>query len=167
LLQQSQEKILLSNGRIASQTGVLQLRQKEFFNLFPSILAEVRQSGIRPRVVQSASTVAFGVQQRIFAQLKDSIAIAPKGITTPAIPLDTLQFRVFNYRDAYYDVSGYASGDRQVLYISSRDTMTQVVFRRRKRRWLWIFSRKILEQRVYFKNPHAHIYYSQTIQVDR
>lgn len=167
LLRQSQEKILLANGRIASQTGVLQLRQKEFFSLFPTILAELRQLGVRTRMVESASSVAFGVQQRIFAQLKDSIAIAAKGTSTAAIPPDTLQFRVFNYRDAYYDVSGYALDDRQVLYISSRDTMTQVVFRRRKRPWLWIFSRKTLEQRVYFKNPHAHIYYSQTIQVDR
>ncbi len=167
LLQQSQEKILLTNGRIASQTGVLQLKQNELFRLFPSVREEVRQLQIRPRRVQTVSTVAFGVQQRIFAQLRDSIAIAAKGTMATRMPPDTLQFRVFNYRDAYYDVSGYALGDRQVLHISSRDTMTQVVFRRRKHRWLWIFSRKTLEQRVYFKNPDAHIYYSQTIQVDR
>jgi len=145
----------------------LQLKQKEFFNLFPSMLAEVRQLGIRPRTVQSASTVGFGVRQELFASLKDSIALATHATTTARLPPDTLQFRVFNYRDAYYDISGYALRDRQVLHISSRDTMTQVVFRRRKHRWLWIFSPRLLEQRVYFKNPHAHIYYSQTIQIDR
>jgi len=79
---------------------------------------------------------------------------------------DTIQVRVFNYEDGYYTVEGIAEADTQRVRISSRDTLTQVVFRgKREKPWLWIFSPRQLVQRVALKNPNAKIEYSQIIQL--
>lgn len=172
VLLQTQEQILLANGRIASQTGVLQLRQQELLRMFPRLYGELKTLGIKPRSVQTVSTTSFGLQQSLTSTLRDSIVFVPKQIGTIGFHYlkttgDSLRFRVFSYHDSYYDVSGYALLDKQFLHISTRDTMTQVVFYKRKHPWLWIFSRKELMQRVYFKNPNAAIYYSRIIQLQR
>lgn len=179
LMQQSQEQILLTNGRIAAQTGVLQLKQQELVRLFPDLNKELKLLGVKPRSAQTVATVSFRAQRQIVATLRDSILPVLKdtayigfiqssaGSHYGETIADSLRFRVFRYQDNYYDVSGYSFMDKQVLHISTRDTMTQVIYRRRKHPWLWIFSRKELMQRVYFKNPDAHIYYSRTIQLQR
>ncbi|MBN9482178.1 MAG: hypothetical protein J0H46_02420 [Bacteroidetes bacterium] len=83
------------------------------------------------------------------------------------ISTDTFRYKMFRYQDAYYDVSGVSLRDTQLLRISITDTMTQVVYWKRKRPWLWILSPRHLEQRVYFRNPDAHIHYSRTINIER
>lgn len=60
VLLQTQEQILLANGRIASQTGVLQLRQQELLLMFPQLYGEMKTLGIKPRSVQTVSTTTFG-----------------------------------------------------------------------------------------------------------
>lgn len=165
LLHQDQQQVLLSNGRIASQTGVLELRQKELASLFPEIRQEIGNLKVRMGNVSSVSTLAFEQQKQIVARLRDSISWIPHPQTKDSS--DTLRYNVFSYHDEFYDVSGIANGGEQFLNISSRDTMTQVVYRRRKQPWLWIFSPRVLEQRVYFKNPNAQIQYSRTINIMR
>lgn len=171
LLQQSQQEILLNNGRTASQTGVLLLHQKELTDLFPDLRKEIGLLNVRMNGLQSLSTAVFTQQKQFSTGLKDSIVFSPLptfGLKdTRSMQYDTLSYKVFSYHDEYYDVSGIAHLDEQLVKISSRDTMMQVVYRKRKNRWLWIFSPRVLEQRVYFKNPNAHIEYSRTINIAR
>lgn len=170
LLHQEQKEIQLANGRTATQTGVMLLRQKELAELFPELRKEIGTLKVRMANVSSVSTLAFEQQQEIRAQLKDSISWVRRevaGTDGKGLFYDTLHYRVFSYHDEYYDVSGIAHENQQLVNISSRDTMNQVVYKRRKYPWLWIFSPKVLEQRVYFKNPNAHIHYSQTIKIHR
>lgn len=172
LFSQTQRDILLANGRIAAQTGVLQLKQQELLGLFPQLFAEIKTIGVKPRAVRAVSTTSFSLQHSFTSRLRDSVVFVPKVIGAIGFNYqkdvgDSLRFRVFSYHDTYYDVSGYALLDKQVLRISTRDTMTQVVYRKRKHPWLWIFSKREIMQRVYFKNPDAHIYYSRTIQLQR
>lgn len=121
---------------------------------------------VRLSKVDAVSTVSFEQQKQIVAQLKDSISLVPQkdGDTNSQ---DTLRYNVFRYHDEYYDVSGVAFDGQQLVNIISRDTMTQVVYKKRKTPWLWIFSPHVLEQKVYFKNPNARIHYSQTINIRR
>lgn len=170
LIHQEQEQVLLSNGRIASQTGVMALRQRELAELFPELRKEIGTLKVKLGNVSAVSTLSFEQQKQIIAQLRDSVSWVPQAITFDAgsNPLmDTLRYNVFNYHDEFYDVSGIAHEGQQLVSINSRDTMTQVVYRKRKNPWLWIFSPKVLEQRVYFKNPNAHIHYSRTINIER
>ncbi|PZF71567.1 hypothetical protein DN068_15950 [Taibaiella soli] len=120
--------------------------------------------------VSVVSTVSFGQQKQIITQLRDSVSWVPQtgiGIAGSEPVKDTLRYNVFSYHDEFYDVSGIAHEGQQLVNINSRDTMTQVVYSKRKNPWLWIFSPKVLEQRVYFKNPNAHIHYSRTINIQR
>lgn len=170
LVHQGQKQVLLSNGRIASQTGVMELRQKELSDLFPELRKEIGTLKVRLGNVSAVSTISFEQQKQIVAQLRDSFSWVPQNGVTDAgsNPLmDTLRYNVFSYHDEFYDVSGIAHEGQQLVSINSRDTMTQVVYRKRKNPWLWIFSPKELEQRVYFKNPNAHIHYSRTINIER
>ncbi|MBS1773922.1 MAG: hypothetical protein JST82_13775 [Bacteroidetes bacterium] len=169
LMQQTQQQILLANGRIAAQTGVLQLKQQEFSSLFPELHEEIKTLGLKIRNVQTVSTLSLGSNKMIIAPLYDSI-LYPKNDTVLRFlkwPADSFRLKTFSYHDSYYDVSGYTLLDKQVLHICTRDTMTQLIYKKRIHPWLWIFSRKQLLQRVYFKNPNAHIYYSRTIQLQR
>jgi hypothetical protein len=170
LFNQEQEQVLLSNGRIASQTGVLELRQKELTDLFPELRKEIGMMKVKMGNVSAVSTVSFEQQKEIIAQLRDSVSWVSQtgtGIAGSEPVKDTLRYNVFSYHDEFYDVSGIAHEGQQLVNINSRDTMTQVVYSKRKNPWLWIFSPKVLEQRVYFKNPNAHIHYSRTINIQR
>jgi ribosomal protein L29 len=170
LFSQDQKQVLLTNGRIAGQTGVLELRQKELTEMFPELRKEIGTLKVKLASVSAVSTVSFGQQKQIIAQLRDSVSwVAQNGTGIAGSPplTDTLRYNVFSYHDEFYDVSGIAHQGQQLVNISSRDTMNQVVFRKRKNPWLWIFSPKVLEQRVYFKNPNAHILYSRTINIQR
>ena len=170
LFNQEQKQVLLSNGRIASQTGVMELRQRELADLFPELRKEIGTLKVKLGNVSAVSTVSFEQQKQIIAQLRDSVSWVPQATTSDAgsNPLmDTLRYNVFSYHDEFYDVSGIAHEGQQLVSINSRDTMMQVVYRKRKNPWLWIFSPKVLEQRVYFKNPNAHIHYSRTINIER
>ena len=123
---------------------------------------------VRMANVNAVSTVSFEQQKQIIARLRDSVAWVPQTAGTDSQrQADTVRYNVFSYHDEFYDVSGIAHQGQQLLSIRSRDTMTQVVYRKRKYPWLWVLSPKVLEQRVYFKNPNAHISYSRTINIMR
>lgn len=170
LFSQGQEEVLLANGRTASQAGVLLLRQNELSDLFPDLRKEISLLKVKLGSVSAVSSVAFEQQKQIRAQLRDSISWKQQPVYFPLDSnrqSDTLRYKVFSYHDEFYDVSGISNSGQQLVSINSRDTMTQVVYQKRKNPWLWIFSPKVLEQRVYFKNPDAHIHYSRTINITR
>lgn len=168
LLHEGQHQVMLSNGRIASQTGVLELRQRELRELFPELSREIGSLKVKMTKVSAVSTVSFEQQKQIVARLRDSVSWEPQVAARDSQQhADTTRYSVFSYHDAFYDVSGIAHRDQQYLSISSRDTMTQVVYRKRKYPWLWVLSPSVLEQRVYFKNPNAHISYSRTLNINR
>ncbi|GAA4457019.1 hypothetical protein GCM10023092_23200 [Rurimicrobium arvi] len=168
LIAQHQQEVLLTGGRIAAQTGVLELRQRELNSLFPDLRREVALLGARMGSLKAVSTLSVQEQKQIVTRLRDSISVTNATAAGQfAHPADTLSYHVFHYHDEYYDIHGWADSVRQWLNISSRDTMTQVVYVRRRYPWLWILSPRKLEQRVYFKNPGAHIEYSRTINIIR
>ena len=142
------------DGRFAAETAVMSLRLKELSALYPRLMTEIRNMEIRPERTVQVTNHYTENERHITTLLRDSII------------RDTIQVRVFNYEDGYYTVEGIAEADTQRVRISSRDTLTQVVFRgKREKPWLWIFSPRQLVQRVALKNPNAKIEYSQIIQL--
>lgn len=168
LLSEGQHQVMLSNGRIASQTGVLELRQRELRELFPELSREIGSLKVKMASVSAVSAVSFEQQKQVTALLRDSVSwVALAAGKDSQQHADTSRYSVFSYHDAFYDISGTAYQGLQHLSITSRDTMTQVVYRKRKYPWLWVLSPSVLEQRVYFKNPNAHISYSRTLNINR
>jgi hypothetical protein len=142
------------NGKMAAQNQTLQLRYNEVKQIFPKVMDEIRNLDVKPsRVTQYAETVVKS-EKEIITRLKDSIIH------------DTIRARVFNYKDSFYTVRGIAVGDTQKVQICSIDSLIQVVYKgKRFRPWLWIFSRRKIEQVISCKNPNNKILYNKTIQI--
>jgi cell division protein FtsB len=140
------------DGQLAAKIDVLQLRYNELKGIYPEIIAEIKNLKINPRQVNNYSETVIKQEKDIVAKIRDSIIF------------DTVPVRVFNYHDEFYTVRGIAIGDTQKVHIESRDSLIQIVFKgERYKPWLWIFSRRKLQQVVRCKNPNAKILYSKSI----
>lgn len=144
------------NGQLVAQNDVLNLKYSELKNIYPSIIAEIKNLDLKPKQITHYSETLVKQDKEIITHLKDSLI------------RDTIQAKVFNYQDSFYSVSGIAIGDTQHVHITSRDSIIQVVYKgKRYRPWLWIFSPRKFEQVISCKNPNSTILYNRTIQIEK
>jgi type II secretory pathway pseudopilin PulG len=144
------------NGQIAAKTDVLQLHIDELRQFYPEILSELKNLKVPANRVENYSETVIHHNKEIVTGLRDSTLY------------DTIPVKVFNYSDAYYKVSGIATADSQRVHIESTDSLTQVVYRgERYKPWLWIFSRRKLQQSILSKNPNSNIIYSRQITIQK
>ena len=123
-------------------------------NIYPEIIYEIKNLKVNPMRVEHFSETIIQQQKDIITKLKDSLIY------------DTVLVRVFNYHDAFYTIKGIAIGDTQKVHIESRDSLIQVVYKgERYKPWLWIFSKRKLEQVVSCKNTNSKVEYSRIIEV--
>ena len=153
-LQQGMTDVQLANGQLAQQSRVLSMGLTELKALFPLQYQSVLRAGISARRAQQVSTTHINTEHRVTTTLRDSLI------------RDTVRVRVFSYRDDWVNLEGIAQGDSQQVQFESKDSLVQVVYRgSRIKPWLWIFSPRQLEQRIYSSNPYSRIQYSQTIRL--
>jgi regulator of replication initiation timing len=142
------------NGDLVAKNNVLQLKYSELKNVYPEIIAEIKNLKVNPRRVEHFSETVIQQQKDIITTLKDSLIY------------DTISVRVFNYHDEFYTIKGIAIGDTQKVHIESRDSLIQVVLKGdRYKPWLWIFSKRKLQQVVSCKNPNSKIVFSSIIEL--
>ena len=142
------------NNALVAKNEVLQLKYREIKDIYPDIIAEIKNLKINPRHTETYSETVIHQNKEITTLLRDSSIF------------DTIPVRVFNYKDEFYTVSGMAIGDTQKVHIESQDSLIQVVYRgKRYKPWLWIFSRRKLEQVVSCKNPNSKIEYTRFIEI--
>jgi hypothetical protein len=140
-------------GQFAAKIDVLQLRYNEVKDIYPEIILEIKNLKINPRAVSNYSETVIHQDKEIVTALHDSIIF------------DTVPVRVFNYHDEFYTVRGIAIGDTQKVHIESQDSLIQVVYKgERYKPWLWIFSKRKLQQVVRCKNPNSRIKYVREIK---
>jgi len=141
------------DGQLAAKIDALQLRYNEVKDIYPEIISEIKNLKINPKSVNNYSETVIKEEKNIIAALRDSTIY------------DTVPVRVFNYHDEFYTVRGIAIGDTQKVHIESRDSLIQVVFKgERYKPWLWIFSRRKLQQVIRCKNPNSTIKYVREIK---
>lgn len=144
------------NGELVAKVDVLQLKYNELKEIYPEIIAEIRNLKIRPSRVDQYSETVIHTQKDIVTTLRDSIIY------------DTIPVKVFNYSDEFYTISGIAVNDTQRVHIESRDSLIQVVYKgERIKPWLWIFSKRKLQQVVSCKNPNCKIEYTKIINIKK
>lgn len=144
------------SGQLAAQSDLLVLQTKELKKLFPKEVKQIENKGVKVNKTTQFSSTVVETKTNVLTTLRDSIV------------LDTLQVRVFDYQDQWYQINGVIEKDTQRLVIKSIDTLTQVLFYgERQKPWLWFFSPRKLQQRVSVSNPNATIKYSQTIQIQK
>ena len=143
------------NGQLVAKNDVIQLKYSELKDIYPEIIAELKNLRINPRKVELFSETVIKQQKDIVTTLKDSLIY------------DTVPVRVFNYHDEFYTIKGIAIGDTQKVHIESRDSIIQVVFKgERYKPWLWIFSKRKLQQVVSCKNPNNKIEYLHVVLIN-
>ena len=144
------------NGKLASKMDVLQFRNTEIENIFPEILEELKNLRVKNRMATQFSETIMEHELSISTNLKDSITE------------DSTNVRNFDFKDDFYEVKGQIVNDSIHLNINSCDSIIQVVYKgKRKRPWLWIFSKRQLEQVIYSKNPNSIITYSRIINITK
>lgn len=142
------------NGELVAKTSLLQLRYNEVKQIYPQLIAEIKNLNIKPKHVTQYSETVVKSEKEIITHIKDSII------------RDTIRAKVFEYQDPFYTVKGIAIGDTQQVKITSVDSLIQVVYKgERYHPWLWIFSRRKLQQVITSKNPNNKIVYSKTIHI--
>jgi hypothetical protein len=144
------------SGQMAAQSDLLVLQTKELKKLFPKEVKQIENLGVKVNKTTQYSTTVVETKTNVITTLRDSLIF------------DTVQVRVFDYQDQWYQIHGISEKDTQRLVIKSMDTLTQVLFYgERQKPWLWFFSPRKLQQRVSVTNPNATIKYSQTIQIQK
>jgi hypothetical protein len=156
------KRIELANGTIAHEQSVLTLQMRELNKQYPNVAQEMKALGIAKRKLVQFTQTGIQSKLQIETTLRDSFSKNPLART-----IDTIPYRLFQYQDNYYSIEGRSFQDKQWLNISNRDTLVQIVYRERKRKWLWIFSPFIYRQRIQCKNPNASIHYAQIIQIQK
>ena len=146
-------------NREAARVDVMEYTVKELKTILPGIAQDIKDLNIKAKHVQSYSQTEVQQEKQITAQLRDTI-ITVNNIYTPA--------KAFTYTDTWYNVMAIIDSLNINLRISSTDTITQVVSRgERINPWLWIFSRRKLEQTIQSHNPANQIKYSKYIQIKK
>lgn len=144
------------SGQLAAQSDLLVLQTRELKKLFPKEVKQIENLGVKVNKTTQYSTTVVETKTNVLTTLRDSLI------------LDTIQVRVFDYQDQWYQIRGVIEKDTQRLVIKSMDTLTQILFYgERQKPWLWVFSPRKLQQRVSVTNPNATIKYSQTIQIQK
>ena len=144
------------SGQLAAQSDLLVLQTRELKKLFPKEVKQIENLGVKVNKTTQYSTTVVETKTNVITTLRDSLIF------------DTVQVRVFDYQDQWYQIHGISEKDTQRLVIKSMDTLTQVLFYgERQKPWLWFFSPRKLQQRVSVSNPNATIKYSQTIQIQK
>ncbi len=144
------------SGQLAAQSDLLVLQTRELKKLFPKEVKQIENLGVKVNKTNQYSTTVVETKTNVLTTLRDSLIF------------DTVQVRVFDYQDQWYQIRGVIEKDTQRLVIKSMDTLTQVLFYgERQNPWLWFFSPRKLQQRVSVSNPNATIKYSQTIQIQK
>ena len=148
-------RIRLEQSFIAANQDV-QYYKSHNGEIYPEIIAEIRNLKIKPGRVDQYSETVIHTQKDIVTTLRDSAIY------------DTIPVKVFNYSDEFYTISGIAVNDTQRVHIESRDSLIQVVYKGDLiKPWLWIFSRRKLQQVVSCKNPNSKIEYTKIINIKK
>ena len=144
------------NGQMAVRIKTLELKNQELNRIYPQIIKEIENLKIKSNRVNQYSETIIHQDKEIIKVLRDSVIY------------DTIKIKAFDFEDSYYKVFGSIQNDFIKLNIHSYDSLIQVVFKgQRKKPWLWIFSKRQIEQIVSCKNPNSTIKYSRFIQIEK
>jgi hypothetical protein len=144
----------LKNGNIAATHPVETYTVQQIKDgIVSDVLAEIKKLDLKPKNITNYSSTVLESEKHITTLVRDSTI------------RDTVSCEVFSYTDNYTNIFGVSYNDIQEVTIQSVDTIIQVVHKKRKYPWLWIFSPKYLEQVVTWKNPSNKIVYERFIEV--
>ena len=158
------DSLRAKNGDLVYRNSVLELTNSEVVNhIDQTINDKLDNLGINPKFVTNYSETVLQHDTHITTLVHDSTIY------------DTVPAKCFNYTDKYNKIGGCIVGERADIEVSSRDSLTQVVYHGRrinrntgklKPAWFFWLPRQ-LEQVISSDNPSTKILYSKTISVSK
>lgn len=143
-------------GNSAADCRQLQLTKDELEATCSDLRKTIDDLSIKLRFVKSAATTGISTDVEVAAALHDTIIYKD---TVPS------KLQAFSWADSWVAVDGLIDRDTARLQVSSRDTLTQVVYRV-PHRFLFIrWGTKAIRQVITCTNPHAEISYTSYIKV--
>lgn len=120
---------------------------------FQKLLSEI--NGIKKNLknLVSASQTSTSTETNIYTKLKDSIIN------------DTVLIECMEpYEDKFLSIKG-CFGPGQKLNVTSRDSLTQAIFKSHTHKFLFIKWGKVYESEIVSANPNTVINYNRTVQI--
>lgn len=160
---QEAERFKTAAGDAATKVTAQEFTIKELRAAIPALIQEVKDAGIRPAALRSATETASEISKHISAVLRDSIKYSPGtrviGTGSPGISV-----KIFEYKDKWFSVKGEISDSIQ-MDISGKDTTKTFIYVQRRHPWAWILSRKEFRAVTVNKNPFIKTTPGQTIVI--
>jgi hypothetical protein len=164
------------NGDVVAKVDAIEVDYHQMKQLFTGAIKKIENLKIKPNRVTSYSDAVIEQNKQFYSFLRDSIIYVTDDdfddsdfdySYTPTPDTIEIFAKAFNYSDNYYDVNGLLIDDSLSMNIHSVDTLYQVVYKgKRKKPWMWILSRRQLEQVISNTNPNNKIIYSRHIDVE-
>jgi len=146
------------NGQMIAKTSVLELKASEVGKIYPDVEKEEKNMKIKPGRMKIYSETGTEQQKEIKPPLTDTIIV---------IKHDTIKTKGFNYTDTWTRIKGIVLNDSMNVNYSSIDTVISILHKGdRIHPWLWIFSKRKIEQAILNKNPNTKIIYNRTIKIE-
>ena len=141
----------------AASVLALDLKLKEYKELYARDVERIKSLQVRPRRVESVAKVATQCEIEAAAPLSSTDTIREVGVS------DSLP--TFHWNDKWVTIEGAIRNDSLLCKINSVDTIHQVVHRV-PRRFLFIrYGTKAIRQEIVSSNPHTHIVYTEYIEL--
>ena len=158
------------NGYQVATIQALSLKQAEFESLMPQYTNEIERLRIKIKNLQSVAHVSSKMSADINTPLVDYIPRAEMEVRIQEIA-DSLEqtynkndIKYFQWDDGWLSISGNVSADSVMCNVTSRDSLTLIAHRER-RRCLFKRKGKIIRYDVKSANPHTIVDDIQYIEI--
>lgn len=143
------------NGLKATKTDVMEFKVPEIKKIYPALVKDAENVRISPGNLQNITEIGTCLSQAVTVKTRDSIVY------------DTVHVKVFNYQDKWTTICGVI-GDSSKVRIESRDSLQTFMHKGdRIKPWLWVLSRRKLQQTIINTNPHIQITYQKILKIER
>lgn len=143
-----------SDSLSASRVERLLFTSREFELYCGDLKQEIEVLRLKVKRLQSVSQTGMRTDIVIDTPVKDSFRYEK----------DTI--RCIEFSDTYVNLSGCMANGRFSGFITSYDTLIQVVHRVPKRWWFFKWGTKAIQQEIVSKNPYTHITFSKYIEIE-
>ena len=140
------------NNEMMVKIDALELSSRELKQYYSSVVDELKNINVKLRKMTGYSTTATETVYKFHTEFKDSVI------------RDTIKIEKLEYKTEWVDLEVIKEGANAQVLLSTKDSLIQVVYWERSRRFLFIrFGRKEYSQKIRTKNPHSTIVYSEFI----
>ncbi len=155
-LMQSVQSYRTKADENAASVQVLRLKIGEYEELRAADAERIRKLGVKLKRLESTAKSVTNTAVTITAPLRDTVIVR-----------DTLRLhdtvRVFRWRDSWVTVDGVIDNDSVSCYVSSVDTLHQVIHRIPRRFLFFRYGTKAIRQEIVSSNPHTEVVYSEVV----